>query len=248
MKKPEMIIFDYGHTLLYEPDWNSERGDMELCKYITKNPNYCTLEDIKKEIHIVFDEIDKVRKELNYDIPCSIGNRLAYDHLGIELSLTSLEREIVFWTAACPGAVVPYTDAMLQYLKEKGIRTAVISNNGWSGEALRERINRLLPDNQFEFIISSSDYMVRKPDKRLFEIALHKAGLTADKVWYCGDSIVADVYGSKSVGMFPVLFEGDIPIKKSYEHTKEDITIDFEYLHIHDWREMITILDRINIR
>ena len=30
MKRPEMILFDYGHTLLYEPDWNGERGDREL--------------------------------------------------------------------------------------------------------------------------------------------------------------------------------------------------------------------------
>ena len=36
--KPEMIIFDYGRTLLCEPDWNSERGNAELMKYIIKNP------------------------------------------------------------------------------------------------------------------------------------------------------------------------------------------------------------------
>lgn len=34
--KPEMIIFDYGHTLLCEPDWNSDRGNVELMKYIVK--------------------------------------------------------------------------------------------------------------------------------------------------------------------------------------------------------------------
>ena len=47
--KPEMIIFDYGHTLLCEPDWNSDRGNVELMKYIVKNPNNCTIEDIQSE-------------------------------------------------------------------------------------------------------------------------------------------------------------------------------------------------------
>ena len=61
---------------------------------------------------------------------------------------------------------------------------------------MKERFDRLLPNNHFEFIISSSDYMIRKPDKRLFEIALLKSGLTADKVWYCGDSIYCDVNGA----------------------------------------------------
>ena len=29
MTKPEMIIFDNGHTLLYEPDWDAGRGNRE---------------------------------------------------------------------------------------------------------------------------------------------------------------------------------------------------------------------------
>ena len=37
-KYPKMIIFDYGHTLLYEPSWDSVRGNAELLKYVTKNP------------------------------------------------------------------------------------------------------------------------------------------------------------------------------------------------------------------
>ncbi len=26
MRSPKMIVFDYGHTLLYEPGWDSDRG------------------------------------------------------------------------------------------------------------------------------------------------------------------------------------------------------------------------------
>ena len=33
MNYPRMIIFDYGHTLLYEPGWDSVRGNAELLKY-----------------------------------------------------------------------------------------------------------------------------------------------------------------------------------------------------------------------
>ncbi len=246
MNKPEMIIFDYGHTLLYEPDWNSERGNMELMKYITKNPNNCTLEDIAREIQAVFGEIEVVRDTLHYDISCRVGDRLAYEHLGIEFSLTPLEHEIVFWTAATSGAMMPNADRMLDYLNEAGIRTAVISNNGWSGEALKERFDRLLPRNRFEFVMSSCDYMIRKPDKRLFEIALNKAGLPADKVWYCGDSIKADVCGSHGAGMFPVLYEGDSSDREKRNSHNDGIEVDFEYLHIHDWLELIEVLKEGN--
>lgn len=30
MKYPKMILFDNGHTLLYEPDWDSVKGNREL--------------------------------------------------------------------------------------------------------------------------------------------------------------------------------------------------------------------------
>lgn len=43
MKYPKMIIFDYGHTLLYEPDWNADRDNAELLRYVVKNPSNCTL-------------------------------------------------------------------------------------------------------------------------------------------------------------------------------------------------------------
>ena len=36
MKYPKMILFDYGHTLLYESDWNPVRGNEELLKYVEK--------------------------------------------------------------------------------------------------------------------------------------------------------------------------------------------------------------------
>lgn len=243
MKKPEMILFDYGHALLYEPDWSAERGDRALFAYITSNPNHCTPEDLRRESNAVFSELDRITEVLGYDVPCATGTRLILEHLGIELSLSPLERETVFWTAASPGAVVPYADTLLDYLNAAGIRTGVISNNGWSGEALKERIDRLLPNNRFAFVLSSCDYLVRKPDRRLFEIGLQKARLPADKIWYCGDSIRADVYGAKNVGMFPVYFDGRIETGNSFDHKNEGLIIDFPHLQIHDWRELIAVLE-----
>ncbi len=73
-----MIIFGYGRTLLFEPDWNSDRGNAELIKYIVKNPNNCSLDDIRSEVHKVFGKIENLRKTFGYDISARIGNRLAF--------------------------------------------------------------------------------------------------------------------------------------------------------------------------
>ncbi len=246
MTRPEMVLFDYGHTLCYEPDWDYERGDRALLRYAVKNPKSCTVEDIRREVKAVFGEIGRVRDELGYDIPCVTGNRLVYDRLGLVFSLTPLEIETVFWTAACPGAVMPGANSLIRYLNETGVRTAVLSNNGWSGEALKERLDRLLPENRFEFVLSSADYMIRKPDPRLFEIALLKAGLMADKVWYCGDSFRADVLGARGAGIFPVWYEDETVERSPSNPVRFDTEpADFPFLRIRNLRELKDILENL---
>ena len=243
MKYPKMILFDYGHTLLYEPGWDSVRGNAERLKYATKNPNNYTLEDVRKGAELIFGEhIESVRK-IGYDISGQVGDKVLYEYLGIEFSLTPLEMETVFWNGASMGAIMPDADKMLDYINRNSIRSAVISNLLWSGAALSNRLNRLLPNNQFEFVMTSSDYFMRKPNRILFDIALQKAGVSADEVWYCGDNPQADIEGSSQAGIYPVWYDNNT--EKDYkDRTKEQLPR-CEHLHIHEWNEMMDLLERI---
>lgn len=243
MKYPKMILFDYGHTLLCEPGWDPVKGNAELLKYAVKNPNYCTIEDVKKGVEMIFGgHIDGLRK-MGYDICGQVANRVLYESLGIEFSLTPLEMETVFWNAASMGAVMPDADKMLDYLNENGIRSAVISNLLWSGEALTQRLNRLLPHHQFEFVMTSSDYLLRKPNRILFEIALQKAGLGAEEVWYCGDNPKADIEGASQVGIYPIWYDNDMEKgNRDDSHKKPPLC---EHLHIHEWNEMLDLLQQL---
>ena len=245
MKYPKMILFDYGHTLLYEPDWDAVRGTEELLRYVVKNPGSHTLEDVRKGAELIFGKyIEDVRK-FGYDISGQVGNRVLYEYLGIEFSLTPLEMETVFWNGASMGAVMPDADKMIDYINACGIRSAVISNLLWSGEALTERLGRLLPRNRFEFVMTSSDYMVRKPNRILFDIALRKAGIPADEVWYCGDNPRADVEGAAQAGIFPVWYDNDT--EKGYKGGSSEYKPDCEHLHIREWNEMTELLKKISV-
>ncbi len=107
MNKQEMIIFDYGHTLLYELDWNSERGNRALFAHIAKNPNGVTVEEYAKVCSEVFGRIEEIRKTHNCNISARVGHKIIDSLLNIGFSLTLIERETVFWTAAAKGAVMP---------------------------------------------------------------------------------------------------------------------------------------------
>ncbi|MDE5939309.1 MAG: HAD family hydrolase [Lachnospiraceae bacterium] len=243
MKRPEMILFDYGHTLLYEPGFDALRCEEAAYPYIVENPLRLSAKQIYVEVQKLFQRFQKERDN-GIEIHQWQFMRLAYEYLGLTFSISNEELEEIEWTAASPGAVMPKAEKILAYLEEAGIRTGVISNIGWSGQALATRINRLLPNNRFEFIMASSEYAVRKPDRLLFETALRKAGLLPEQVWYCGDSIRADVFGAQGAGIYPVLYEGSAPYDENpFAHQNDGVAAAFDYLHIYDWDELIGVLE-----
>lgn len=243
MKKPKMIIFDYGHTLLYEPGHDLLRGEEALFRYVIKNKKGLTPKEINEFSHELYLKTRCVR-DMGYEIHQWQFQRLVYEYLGIEFSISPAEAEKVFWDNVTAGALMPNADKMIHYINERGIRSGVISNIGWSGSVLSERIHRLLPHNRFEFIIASSEYLVRKPNPMLFELALSKADLDATEVWFCGDNVKADIKGSAAVGMFPVWYDNR-DIENPWVNPEENVAPDFEHLHIHDWSELISILERL---
>lgn len=245
MKRPEMIIFDYGHTLLYQPNFNTSNGNKAIYPYIEKNPRNISLEEYDRTIIELFAKIKAERGPV-LEIHEHNFLKLAFEYMGISLSVSLEEAEKIIMNGISEGGVMPNADTMLNYLNSEGIRTAVISNNCFSSSALKNLFDRLLPRNKFEFVLASSDYIFKKPHGIMFEIALQKAALTADKVWYCGDSIDTDVYGAKNVGMVPVLYEGKAPdTVNPFAGQNDGVDIDFEYLHIYDWNELVDVLKQM---
>ena len=241
-KYPEMIIFDYGQTLIYEPEFNTLAGNRALMKYIKTNKYNLSAEQIDEHSMKLYNELSRV-KSMNIELHERQFQRLLYEYLGIVLSIPYEEVEIIFWDSTSPGSPMPGVGKMLADIKRFGIRSAVISNIGYSGAALCERINRLLPDNEFEFIIASSEYAIRKPNPVIFRLAARKANLAEENIWYCGDNISADIAGASAAGMFPVWYDcGDV----NYPRDREpDANPQCGHLHIRNWSELEIFLNDI---
>lgn len=239
--KPKMILFDYGDTLLSEPDWNPLRGQKALFKHIKSNKHNLTPHEVCNYSLKLFEQIGIARKH-GFEIHNHAFQKLLYESLEIELTISYPEAEKIFWDHTTPGAAMPGASKMLDSINEQGIRSGVISNISFSGAALTERLNRLLPNNHFEFVIASSEYIFRKPSSLLFELALKKAGLPATEVWFCGDNVEADIEGASQVGIFPVWYESFSA--DTSMHSKKAKRPECEHLHIHEWHELIDILER----
>ncbi len=227
MKIPKMILFDYGQTLVAEQKFDGVKGTEAVLQYAVKNKYHLSAEQIQaraNEINREFGRFDPEKRHLfQIEIPNTMFMPYLYESLGIEIALSNSEIDRVFWDAAAPGVPTEGVQSFLRYLQEKNIRTGVISNVSYAPSVVVRRINRLLPDNAFEFIITSSNYIFRKPNKRLFELALEKADLKPDEVWYVGDQYECDIKGALGAGLMPVWYTGAIDLP--YVEDKNILTI-----------------------
>ncbi|MDR1599184.1 MAG: HAD family hydrolase [Oscillospiraceae bacterium] len=243
MKKPRMVVFDYGNTLIAELGYNSFRGAEAVMRRVTANPLGLTVEQVHSFTDDLYAELSAKVKTAGIELSNIGFQRLAYEYLRLEFSLSGEELERVWWDGCSPGAYMPHVREMLAYLRENGFRAGIISNASISGASMKARIETFFPEHPFEFIMSSCDYILRKPSRMLFELALRKADLPADEVWFCGDSILADIPGAASAGIFPVWYD-DITMPNPFR-PPAGVTSEEARLRIYDWLELIDILRKL---
>ncbi|CAI8046456.1 Phosphoserine phosphatase [Geodia barretti] len=53
----------------------------------------------------------------------------------------------------------------------------------------------------FQFVVLAQDYGIRKPDPRLFEITIERAGCAKHQLLHVGDSFQNDIIGAKQAGV-----------------------------------------------
>lgn len=237
MKKPKMILFDYGQTLVHEQKFDGLRGVAAVMEYAVVNKHNKTPKDIfelSKELNREIGRFDPAtRHTFQIEIPSEQFDAYLYESQGIRLSITYEEAGKVYWDAGGSGVPTNGIAEFLEFLNQHGIRSGVVSNLSFSERALRERIDTLIPSNNFEFIVSTCEYVFRKPNRHIFELALEKAELNADEVWFVGDQYKCDIVGAKNAGMTPFWYKEYI----RYEDENEDgVTV------INNWNELKNII------
>ena len=239
LRPPKMIMFDYGETIIHEDGFSGLLGTEAVLKSCVEDSKGVSAEEMHALVAQLNREIRKGEGYLNFDIEVHnhIFTNYLYDYFGMELSVSKTELEWAFWQAAAPAVPVDGAADMLNFLKQAGIRSGVVSNISFSGETLKRRIDLLLPGHSFEFIIASSEYIFRKPHPRIFELALKKSGLAPDEVWFAGDNVVWDVDGSAAAGMTPIWF-------KKHLRLCQDVP-SADCIELYEWEQLVEVLKKL---
>lgn len=91
----------------------------------------------------------------------------------------------------------------LQKLEKSGYWLGIISNAG-DDHDVQQLARGFDIHRYFDFILTSAACSYRKPHRRIFELALAKWYLHPEEAVMVGDSLIADVQGAQSIGMYGV--------------------------------------------
>lgn len=130
----------------------------------------------------------------------------------------------------------PQTKRTLIYLKQRGYVLGVISN----GITIKqwEKLIRLDLHPFFEYVITSEEAGVEKPDKRIFELALEKMGCKAEESIMIGNKFSEDIMGALNARMSAVLVNSELKESEKEYIEKENIKLNV-LSHIGELNEIL---------
>lgn len=183
------IIFDLDNTLI-----DRQKAFKEM---------------LERKFHILFDDEALIQKMIN-DI-------LKWDNNGTVERIDVFKKwaEVYHITKISPeqldkewsnesGSVAFLFDDVRDTLKElkKKYKIAVLTNGNASSQ--RRKLNTINIYDLLDYSLVSSEYGVRKPDKKIFEYTAKQLDLKTEECSYVGDNYKIDILGSRNAGMLPV--------------------------------------------
>ena len=125
----------------------------------------------------------------------------------------------------------PYVRDVLDQLRTR-YRMAVVTDaqTAWA----RAELHQVGLLDYFDPIVVSGDHGLRKPDVRLFDLALDALGVAAADAVYVGNDMHRDIFGAQEAGMATVMYD-------SPQGTKEHLDCAPDH-RITDYRQLLELL------
>jgi putative hydrolase of the HAD superfamily len=118
---------------------------------------------------------------------------------GLEATGFEAQELAAFWRSEFAKFAQPMPGAyeLLEFLTQKNIKTAIVSNG--SSQLQRNKIGAL--NLRVDVVIISDEVGVKKPAALPFISALRQLGVQATEAWFVGDHPINDIQGANALGM-----------------------------------------------
>jgi len=112
--------------------------------------------------------------------------------------------------------IEPDAISALQTLREQGYRLGIVSNTS-DDQNVQKLIDRWELRPYFETIITSAGCGIRKPDRRIFQLALNHFRVLPEQIVMVGDTLEADILGANQMGFYSVWITRRVQIPEEGE-------------------------------
>ena len=196
----EAVLFDWGETLVH---WEWDPGLLEVghaagLEALGHEPRPELTERFVSTYLPLFDVPGSLE---SVDYAAAIAALLA--DLGIVADETGVDRfldaEHAVWFQS--HQLASTTHALLELLRSRGLRLAIVSNAFDPPALLRRDLEQLGVAERVDAAVFASEVGWRKPHPAIFERALEELGVAGDRALFVGDSLAVDLGGAAALGM-----------------------------------------------
>jgi putative hydrolase of the HAD superfamily len=201
------VLFDWGDTLA-RAEWNEEIASEGTAAGLAAIGEREDLPDVAAIGAYFAERADELfRQDAEDEADLTAITHTFFADLGATLDDAEVQRYIdathEVWHRYF--TVPDESLAVLDTLRERGLRLAIVSNTATPGRLLRPLLAEQGLAERVDTIVLSSELGKRKPHAAIFEAALSELGVRPERALFVGDRRYQDVLGAKRLGMRTVL-------------------------------------------
>ena len=199
----DAVLFDWGHTLM---DWAWD--DELLAAGVAAGLAAVGADD--DAVETVARRYRAEAKLTDWEAPEEVEYeslvRTMLAESGVDVDDEALRRYLIAEHGAWAPArrLASMSAALLDSLRARGLKTGLVSNSMDPPWILLRDLEEQELLERLDGVVFSSEVGVRKPRPEIFERALAKLGVPAERALFVGDRLDADVRGARDVGMLTV--------------------------------------------
>jgi len=226
MRPFDALLFDLGNTLIY---FDGDRplvfaqADAELLHHLKlaglNLEEEAFLKDFRTRLSDYFTERESAFIE--YTTAHILRTLLAdWGYAQVPAGLIRTVLRAMYAVSEAHWQLEADTISTLSLLHREGYRLGIISNAS-DDDNVQALVDKAGIRQYFDFILSSAAAGIRKPNPRIFSLALENWGIPPDRVAMVGDTLGADILGAKNAGLFSIWLtrRADVPANRAHADT-----------------------------
>ncbi|MDO9302231.1 MAG: HAD family hydrolase [Anaerolineales bacterium] len=238
------ILFDLGGTLMHSRgDWMPvfKRADQALANKLRDHHITLDTKIFRGRLHEYYTQRDRDCHETTYHFVLrELLKELGYAKVAESVLRSALDA--LFSVTQSNWVLEDDALGILQKLKSSGYHLGIFSNAG-DDQDVRNLVKKFGIHSHFDFVLTSAACYYRKPHARAFEIALAQWSIPPEDAVMIGDSLEADIFGAKNLGMQTIWITRRAQFNED-ERAAQRIQPDFS---LSDLNWLLPTLEQINL-